>query len=218
MHTLNFDTTAMADSIIQWLNQVLPRVPGVVLSILVGILAVRLTTRFVRWVLRYTAIQKGLRQIIASAIETLLWILLTIQVLGLLGFGNIIVFFSSSALALGILLAAGGSTLLSDLIAGIFLARDGDFNVGDEVEAGENHIRGVIEHMDVRRVRLRDADGLLHVLPNSVVERKEWVVIHRRAELSALAKATKVVKSRIATAAREKVVAKGKLSLRKNAQ
>jgi small-conductance mechanosensitive channel len=195
MHTFNVDPTSLADPIIVWLNNVLPRIPLTILGVLVGILVVRVLVRVTRYLLKLTQLPKGLRQIIASIIETVLWLLLTIQVLTWLGFGSIIVFFSSSALAIGILLAAGGSTLLSDLVAGIFLARDTDFNVGDEVRAGENQIEGVIESMDVRRVRLRDEDGLLHVLPNSLVERKEWVVLHRRTEATALMKTAKKLKS-----------------------
>jgi small-conductance mechanosensitive channel len=157
MHTFNIDLTSLADPIIVWLDNVLPRVPLTVLGVLVGILIVRVLIRLTRYFLKLTALPKGLRQITASTIETVLWLFLTIQVLTWLGFGGIIVFFSSSALAIGILLAAGGSTLLADLVAGIFLARDTDFNVGDEVRAGENFVEGVIESMDVRR-ELRNND------------------------------------------------------------
>jgi moderate conductance mechanosensitive channel len=195
MHTFNIDLTTLADPIIVWLNNVLPRVPLTVLGVLVGVLIVRILVRATRYLLKLTTLPKGLRQITASTIETVLWLFLTIQVLTWLGFGGLIVFFSSSALAIGILLAAGGSTLLSDLVAGIFLARDTDFNVGDEVRAGENFIEGVIESMDVRRVRIRDQDGLLHVLPNSIVERKEWVVLKRRTEVTSLMKTAKRLKS-----------------------
>jgi len=191
MQQFTFTPDTLANPIIDWLNHVVPRIPLVVLGVLIGILAVRMLVRLARVLLKFAKLPKGLRQIIVSIIETALWLLLTILVLGWLGFGSIIVFFSSSALAIGILLAAGGSTLLSDLVAGIFLARDSDFNVGDEVRAGDSGTQGVIESMDVRRVRLRDDKGLLHILPNSIVERKEWVVIHRRAELSELLKNSK---------------------------
>jgi small-conductance mechanosensitive channel len=194
MHTFNIDVTTLADPIVVWLNKVVPNIPLTVLGILLGVLVVRLFTRITRYFLKLASLPKGLRQIIASIIETVLWLILTIQVLTWLGFGGIVVFFSSSALAIGILLAAGGSTLLSDLVAGIFLARDTDFNVGDEVRAGDPPIEGVIESMDVRRVRLRDQDGLLHILPNSIVERKEWVVLNRRPQVTSLMKTAKKLK------------------------
>ena len=49
--------------------------------------------------------------------------------------------------------------------------------VGDEVIVGETPTSGVIESMDARRTRLRDDNGVLHVIPNSVVERKEWILL-----------------------------------------
>ncbi len=194
MHTFTVTSDALANSIIDWFNGAVQRAPGVIVGLLIGILVVRVASRLTRRILKITQLQKGLRQILGSAVETLLWIMLTILVLQWLGFPNILVFFSSSTLAIGILLAAGGSTLLSDLIAGIFLARDNDFNVGDEVSVGENRTEGMIESMDVRRVRLRGKDGQLHVLPNSVVERKEWVLLTRRPQTTALAKATTAAK------------------------
>jgi small-conductance mechanosensitive channel len=69
-----------------------------------------------------------------------------------------------------------------------------DFEVGDEVIVGETPTQGVIESLDARRVRLRDKDGILHIIPNSIVERKEWVLVHRRQEMSTLARAVKTAR------------------------
>ena len=120
MHTFDITTNSFVNPIIDWLNSELPRLPGALFGLLLGILFVRLLIHLTRWLLKLTHLQKGLRQIIVSTVGTVLWLFLFIQVLKWLGFADILVFFSSSALALGILLAAGGSTLLSDLVAGIF--------------------------------------------------------------------------------------------------
>lgn len=199
MHTVELNATNFANPIVDWFNNTLPLIPGALVGLLLGILFVRISVRVIRWFLKLTHIPKGMRQIVTSTIETLLWFLLLILVLQALGFKDILVFFSSSALALGIVLAAGGTTLLSDLVAGIFLARDADFNVGDEIMAGENQVQGVIESMDVRRVRLRDEKGLLHILPNSIVERKEWVVIKKRDEITPLAKVVSTARAKTAS-------------------
>lgn len=164
-------------------------------DLLLGILVIRLIVRGVRLLLKLTHIQTGLRYVLTSLAETVLWILLAATLLQELGLGSIIYFFTGSIAAIGIAMAAGGSTLVSDIIAAIFLAQDRDFNIGDEVTVGwDPATQGVIERMDARRIRLRDAEGILHVVPNSVVERKEWVVVHRRAELSAMARAAKAEK------------------------
>ncbi|HVQ44645.1 MAG TPA: mechanosensitive ion channel domain-containing protein [Candidatus Saccharimonadia bacterium] len=172
-------------------------------DLLLGILIVRFMVRGLRLLLKLTHIQTGLRYVLTSIIETVLWMLLTVVILQELGFQNLILFFTGSIAAIGIAMAAGGSTLVSDVIAAVFLARDHDFNVGDEVIVGETPTQGVIERMDARRIRVRDDDGILHVIPNSLVERKEWVVLQRRAELSAAARAARTAK-RLGAAALEK--------------
>ncbi len=129
--------------------------------------------------------------------------MLTVVLLNELGFSGVIFFFTGSIAAIGIAMAAGGSTFVSDIVAAIFLARDADFNVGDEVIVGETPTQGVIERMDTRRIRLRDSEGVLHIIPNSLVERKEWVVVKRRAEIGAIERAAKAAR-RLRAAALEK--------------
>ncbi len=172
-------------------------------NLLLGILVIRLIVRGVRLLLKMTHIQTGMRYVITSIVETFLWALLTYTLLKLLGLTDLIYFFTGSIAAIGIAMAAGGSTLISDIVAAIFLARDGDFNVGDEVIAGEGPTQGIIERMDARRTRIRDSDGNLHIIPNAVIERKEWVVVKRRTELGAITRVANSAK-RIKAAALEK--------------
>jgi small-conductance mechanosensitive channel len=183
-------------------------------DLLVGILTVRLSIRALRLVLKWTHIQTGFRYVLTSIVETTLWIFLSAIILQELGFSGVIYFFTGSIAAIGIAMAAGGSTLVSDIIAAIFLARDNDFNIGDEVIVGwDPQTQGVIERMDARRIRIRDKEGLLHIIPNSLVERKEWIVVSRRKGTSALVKATKAAK-RLKDAALEK---RTKLTSKNNA-
>lgn len=79
---------------------------------------------------------------------------------------------SISLIALGVATAASGN--LGDIIAGVFLASDPDFGTGFTIST--NGIVGVIEHLDLRKTRLRTADGKLHVLPNKLVESNDWIV------------------------------------------
>jgi moderate conductance mechanosensitive channel len=202
-------TTSFSDRILDGLSDLLPRLPEAVFNLLVCILIIRLSTRLARKLMKWFGVPPGLRGVVSSILESFFWIFLAIHLLTVLGFQGVIFFFSGSIAAIGLAMAAGGSTLVSDIIAGVFLAQDADFNVGDEVIVGETPTRGVIERMDARRTRLRGDDGILHVIPNSVVERKEWVVVKRRSEISALTRATK---------AAQKLTAAAKSTRRKNAQ
>jgi small-conductance mechanosensitive channel len=180
--------------IIHGVNNVIVKLPGVIFGVMIGILLIGALTRALKVILTVTISQVGLRDVIVSIVRIFLWLFLVISVLQVF-YPNVILFFSGSIAAIGLAMAAGGSTLISDIIAGIFLARDIDFNVGDEIIAGETPTQGVIESMDARRVRLRDDNGVLHVMPNSIIERKEWVVVRRRSELTAIAKAARALKS-----------------------
>ena len=177
---------------------------SIIFDLLIGILIIRLVVKVTRLLLKLTQVQTGLRYVITSIVETMLWIFLTITLLGELGFKEVLLPFAGSIALIGIVMAAGGSTLVSDIIAAVFLARDNDFNIGDEVRVGWDPVtQGVIERMDARRTRIRDSDGVLHVIPNAVVERKEWVVVNRRQELTAVVRATKTAR-RLGAAALEK--------------
>jgi len=195
--------TNFIDHIISIGHGLQAHLPVVLFDLLVGILVIRMLVRALRLFLKLTHMQIGLRDVLTSIVETFMWIFLSITLLNELGFKDVLLPFAGSIAFIGFAMAAGGSTLLSDIIAAIFLARDHDFNVGDEVIVGEPVAQGVIEHMDARRTRLRDQDGKLHVIPNSLVERKEWVVVTRHSELTAMAKAASTAK-RIGSRALEK--------------
>lgn len=213
-------SSSFVDHIVGGMNHLLPLIPNALFDLILGVLFIRFSRRALRLFLKATRMQPGLRYVLTSIIETIMWILLTIALLGELGFSGIIFFFTGSIAAIGIAMAAGGSTLVADIVAGLFLAQDHDFNVGDEIVVmNDRPIQGTIESMDARRTRLRDERGILHVIPNSIIERKEWVVMHKRHELSALVKATKVAR-RFGAAALERraAVAKKRRSDRKNEQ
>jgi moderate conductance mechanosensitive channel len=180
MASLDFFTDTPIQPAAEALERILPQVPSALVSLLLGILFIRFLAWISRLIISLVRLPKGLKGILTSMIEVLLWVFLIIVFLSKLGLGNVALAFSGSLAALGFALAAGGATLAGDILAGIFLARDKDFNVGDEVIAGEKPTQGVIESMDMRRTRLLATDGKLHIIPNSVIERKEWVLVTRK--------------------------------------
>jgi small conductance mechanosensitive channel len=82
---------------------------------------------------------------------------------------------SLSLIALGVATAASGN--LGDIIAGVFLASDPDFGTGFVITT--NGITGSIEHVDLRKTRIRTEDGKLHIIPNKSVEGNSWIVEQR---------------------------------------
>lgn len=63
------------------------------------------------------------------------------------------------------------------------MAKDKDFGVGVKVKIliGEKRlVEGEIVEMDTRKTRIKDAEGKIHVLPNSMIDHNEWIVLKHK--------------------------------------
>jgi moderate conductance mechanosensitive channel len=69
---------------------------------------------------------------------------------------------------LGLAVSFGAHSLVKDVLSGFFILFENQFAIGDVIEvAGKS---GVVEKMTLRVVRLRDAEGVMHVVPNSEIK------------------------------------------------
>jgi len=175
---LQFDlnNTSLTDPLVNGAEHILPRIPEAIAALLFGWVLIKLVSWSAHFLIGFAHLPRGLKGIIISLIDAALWIFLIIGLLQVLGLNNIALAFSGSIAAVGLAIGLGAQSLVGDILAGVFLAKDRDFSVGDQVKAGDS-TEGIIESMDMRRTRIRDKQGQLHVLPNSVVERKEWILI-----------------------------------------
>jgi small-conductance mechanosensitive channel len=64
---------------------------------------------------------------------------------------------------IGLAIGFGAQTLVKDIIAGVFFLIDDAFRVGDYIQAGT--IRGSVEHISLRSLRLRHHRGMLITVP-----------------------------------------------------
>ncbi len=67
----------------------------------------------------------------------------------------------------GLAIGFGAQTLVKDVITGIFILTEDTIAVGDIVDLGGNG--GVVEDISIRTIRLRDTEGVVHVIPFSEV-------------------------------------------------
>lgn len=173
----------------QNVNDLLPQLPNAAATLLIGLVVVRVLSWVASWLLSFIRMPKGLRGIVVSLIDALLGVFLIIVTLQALGLGNVAFAFSAAIAALGLALGNGSVSLVQDVLAGIFLAKDTDFNIGDVVsvaeEPGKDGVAGVVEAMDMRRTRIRDEKGYLHIFPNSYIERREWVLMAKKKDRKA---------------------------------
>ncbi len=67
----------------------------------------------------------------------------------------------------GLALALGAQTLVRDAINGIFLLAEDQYRTGDVVRIAD--VKGTVESITLRRTVLRDADGVVHSVPNGAI-------------------------------------------------
>ncbi len=74
----------------------------------------------------------------------------------------------ASAGIAGLAIGFGAQTLVKDVINGFFILVEDQFEVGDTIRAAG--VTGTVEEITMRRTILRDADGTLHIVPNSSIQ------------------------------------------------
>src|SRR5262249_15852334 len=81
---------------------------------------------------------------------------------------------------LGIALGFGAQSLVRDVISGLFFLMEDAFRVGEYIDTGR--LRGTVEGMSLRSVRLRHQNGQVHTIPFGQVQAvtnysRDWSVI-----------------------------------------
>jgi moderate conductance mechanosensitive channel len=79
----------------------------------------------------------------------------------------------------GLAVGFGAQTLVKDIISGMFFLLDDAFRVGEYIESGD--IRGTVEHISIRSLRLRHHRGALHTIPFGALDTitnysRDWVI------------------------------------------
>jgi moderate conductance mechanosensitive channel len=73
----------------------------------------------------------------------------------------------ASAGILGIGVGLGAQSIFKDMLNGIFILVEDQYNVGEVVNIAG--LKGTVEDVSLRRTSLRDADGTLYVIPNGQI-------------------------------------------------
>lgn len=159
---------------------IVPKLPGAILNLIIGYILIRVINFIVKKLIRFLKFPK-LRGIILSGINLFLWVLLITFIASSMGFGKLALAISSSAIVLVFFLNTGAAALISDIVSGLFLIQDPDFGVGMRVSigSGDAKVEGIIKDIDMRKVRILDDKGNLHVFPNSNIEKNEWVLLEK---------------------------------------
>jgi small-conductance mechanosensitive channel len=103
------------------------------------------------------------------------WVLIALSALGV-DIGPLL----AGAGVVGIALGFGAQTLVRDVVSGIFFLLDDAFRVGEYIEAGT--LKGTVEAISVRSLRLRHHRGAVHTVPYGELKSltnhsRDWVIV-----------------------------------------
>jgi small-conductance mechanosensitive channel len=151
------------------------RLPKVLAIVFIAYLFHRLVLFFVRRVRSRADRQHGnfhraaqLRTtaaIIRTTSYGLLGFIVFLQILGLIGIPYEPILASAGILGIGI--GLGAQSIFKDVLNGIFILVEDQYNVGEIVNIAG--LKGTVEDLSLRRTNLRDADGTLYIIPNSQI-------------------------------------------------
>ena len=152
-----------------------------------ALLAVGITAliAWLAWILADTGIQRGLTSTAASRgqrvnmarIQTITPLIRNVIFTGILIIAFIVALANlgvnvtpllAGAGVIGIAIGFGAQTLVQDLITGLFILIEDSLAIDDFVDLGG--VMGTVEGLSLRTVRLRDLDGILHVVPFSEIK------------------------------------------------
>lgn len=130
---------------------------------------------------------RTLASIIGSVGAALIYFIALLQVLPLFGV-DVKPILASAGIA-GLAVGFGAQTLVKDVINGFFILLENQFDIGDIIKAAG--VTGTVEVMTLRKTVLRDANGTVHVVPNSEIHvvsnmTRDWsqVQLHVTADYS----------------------------------
>jgi len=157
-----------------------PKIPTVIISLIVGYLIIQIITTILNRALKFSRMPRALVSVVASLALIIMWVVLFAEIARQLGMGSLAVTISGSLAVLALALASGASGLASDVISGVFLAKDPDFEIGYRIKIGE--IEGIVHSVDIRKIRVVDDSGKVYILPNTKLDKDGWQVISREVE------------------------------------
>ncbi|MFC5472533.1 mechanosensitive ion channel family protein [Paraherbaspirillum soli] len=159
---------------------------GQMISAAIGKIGATLVLAWLVWIMLDTAIQEAIspsrpnryarkktstrmRTILPLLRNALMLLILTVTIITTLAnLGINVTPLLASAGVVGLAFGFGSQSLVKDLITGVFILIEDSMSVGDWVDVGNGHA-GIVEHLTIRTVRLRDSSGSVHSVPFSQI-------------------------------------------------
>lgn len=105
-----------------------------------------------------------------AVVGIFLWFGAALAFLKIVGLGDVAASLGTAGGFIGLGVAFALKEMIADTVAGVYLLRDPDFEVGDTVNTAS--VTGTVTRIDLRKTRIRADDDTLIVLANRDVEQK----------------------------------------------
>lgn len=104
---------------------------------------------------------------VSAGTRVVIWILTGMLLLS--EFGVDIAPLLAGAGIAGVALGFGAQSMVKDFVAGLFILVENQYRVGDVIQLNRD-VSGTVERVTLRTTILRDLDGMVHTIPNGVIE------------------------------------------------
>ena len=137
----------------------------VLIALIISHVLRRGVSRFFKLPGRAGAKSETLSSVLRNFIKYGIGFLAVCQILTLFGIGieSILAVAGIGSVAIGF----GAQTLVKDVLSGIFILLENQYNVGEIVRI--NGMAGIVESVGIRTTKIREANGNLHIIPNSAI-------------------------------------------------
>lgn len=160
------------DRLATWVETSVPTLLRVLIVLVLAYVGIKLILFVLRRVLArlYGEREALVVDLAVTIVGIFLWFGVALSILSTLGMGEIAASMGTTTgfVALGVAYAL--SNMIEDTVAGIYLLRDPDFEVGDHVVTDKGE--GTVRSIELRKCRLEQADGSTLVVANGDVEKK----------------------------------------------
>ena len=152
----------------------------VVVVLVVAFFVIRLISRLLKRFLSVRALPEDAQNILRRVVVYVLWFIVLMYVIAELQLEELLMPLLGASVIVGLAVALAVKNVLSDVVAGIFILLDRDFNIGDEVETMK--YKGEIIEVTLRKTRIKTDDGTIVVLANGKIDSSGWVLYERKRE------------------------------------
>ena len=161
-----FNNTVSDNTFVDWCYHHIPSVIGSAQVIIVSIVLNLLLKLFMKLILPKTSKGITVAQILASFIKWALAIASILVILSLWGVDTTVLIASAGVLTL--VVGLGAQSLIADIIAGLFIVFDEEYQVGDIIVL--EGWRGTVVEVGIRTTRVQDPGGNIKIVNNSEIK------------------------------------------------